>query len=138
MFIIYTYTIAGLAVIILTVLVQNIVAAVAHRKHSSYVPGKVAEDLSHDSFVFRSHRTFHNSLENVNQFIIPAILCMFVGVTPLYLAILVWVYGLCRIVHMALYYAMATERNPSPRTYFYMIGLVTNLILYVLLFISLI
>ena len=138
MFIIYTYTIAGLAVIILTVLVQNIVAAVAHRKQSSYVPGKVAEDLSHDSFVFRSHRTFHNSLENVNQFTIPAILCMFVGVTPLYLAILVWVYGLCRIVHMALYYAMATERNPSPRTYFYMIGLVTNLILYVLLFISLI
>ena len=92
MFIIYTYTIAGLAVIILTVLVQNIVAAVAHRKQSSYVPGKVAEDLSHDSFVFRSHRTFHNSLENVNQFIIPAILCMFVGVTPLYLAILVWEY----------------------------------------------
>lgn len=138
MFIIYTYTIAGLAVIILTVLVQNIVAAVAHRKQSSYVPGKVAEDLSHDSFVFRSHRTFHNSLENVNQFTIPAILCMFVGVTPFYLAILVWVYGLCRIVHMALYYAVATERNPSPRTYFYMIGLVTNLILYVLLFISLI
>ena len=138
MFIIYTYTIAGLAVIIFTVLVQNIVAAVAHRKQSSYVPGKVAEDLSHDSFVFRSHRTFHNSLENVNQFTIPAILCMFVGVTPFYLAILVWVYGLCRIVHMALYYAMATERNPSPRTYFYMIGLVTNLILYVLLFISLI
>ena len=33
---------------------------------------------------------------------------------------------------------LATERNPSPRTYFYMIGLVTNLILYVLLFISLI
>ena len=138
MFIIYTYTIAGLAVIILTVLVQNIVAAVAHRKQSSYVPGKVAEDLSHDSFVFRSHRTFHNSLENVNQFTIPAILCMFVGVTPFYLAILVWVYGLCRIVHMALYYAVATERNPSPRTYFYMIGLVTNLILYVLLLISLI
>ncbi|ANB24996.1 hypothetical protein A6F57_07125 [Alteromonas stellipolaris] len=138
MFTVYTYAIAGLAVIIFTVLIQNIVAAVAHRKQSSYVPGKVAEDLSHDSFVFRSHRTFHNSLENVNQFIIPAILCMFVGVTPLYLAILAWVYGLCRIVHMALYYAMATERNPSPRTYFYMIGLVTNLILYVLLFISLI
>tara|TARA_B100001063_G_C16733622_1_gene540730 strand:- start:74 stop:490 length:417 start_codon:yes stop_codon:yes gene_type:complete len=138
MFTVYTYAIAGLAVIIFTVLIQNIVAAVAHRKQSSYVPGKVAEDLSHDSFVFRSHRTFHNSLENVNQFIIPAILCMFVGVTPLYLAILAWVYGLCRIVHMALYYGMATERNPSPRTYFYMVGLVTNLILYVLLFISLI
>ncbi|WOI38132.1 MAPEG family protein [Alteromonas sp. CI.11.F.A3] len=138
MFTVYTYAIAGLAVIIFTVLIQNIVAAVAHRKQSSYVPGKVAEDLSHDSFVFRSHRTFHNSLENVNQFIIPAILCMFVSVTPLYLAILAWVYGLCRIVHMALYYGMATERNPSPRTYFYMIGLVTNLILYVLLFVSLI
>ncbi|WP_218397690.1 MAPEG family protein [Alteromonas lipotrueae] len=138
MFTVYTYVIAGLAVIIFTVLVQNIVAAVAHRKQSSYVPGKVAEDLSHNSFVFRSHRTFHNSLENVNQFIIPAILCMFVGVAPLYMAILVWVYGLCRIVHMALYYAVATESNPSPRTYFYMIGLVINLILYVLLFMALI
>lgn len=138
MFTVYTYAIAGLAVIIFTVLVQNIVAAVAHRKQSSYVPGKVAEDLSHNSFVFRSHRTFHNSLENVNQFIIPAILCMFVGVAPLYMAILVWVYGLCRIVHMALYYAGATESNPSPRTYFYMIGLVINLILYVLLFMALI
>ncbi|CAD5258699.1 conserved membrane hypothetical protein [Alteromonas sp. 38] len=138
MFTVYTYAIAGLAVIIFTVLVQNIVAAVAHRKQSSYVPGKVAEDLSHNSFVFRSHRTFHNSLENVNQFIIPAILCMFVGVAPLYMAILVWVYGLCRIVHMALYYAVATESNPSPRTYFYMIGLVINLILYVLLFMALI
>ena len=65
MFAVYTYSIAGLLVISLTVFVQNIVAAVAHRKQSHYIPGKVSEELSHDSFVFRSHRTFHNSIENL-------------------------------------------------------------------------
>ncbi|MDO6568267.1 MAPEG family protein [Alteromonas sp. 1_MG-2023] len=138
MFTVYTYSIAGLAIIMFTVLVQNIVAAVAHRKQSSYIPGKVADNLSHDSFVFRSHRTFHNSLENVVQFVIPAILCMFIGVSPFYLAVFIWVYALCRIFHMALYYAVATESNPSPRSYFYMIGLLSNLLLFVYLFISII
>ena len=77
MFSVYTYSIAGLLVICLTVFVQNIVAAIAHRKQSTYIPGKVSEELSHDSFVFRSHRTFHNSLENVHQFTLPALFCIF-------------------------------------------------------------
>ena len=42
MFSVYTYSIAGLLVICLTVFVQNIVAAIAHRKQSTYIPGKVS------------------------------------------------------------------------------------------------
>jgi hypothetical protein len=34
---------------------------------------------------------------------------------------------------MALYYMIATEKNPSPRSYFFMIGLVSNLVLIVML-----
>lgn len=126
MFTVYAYSLAGLLTISLTVFVQNIVAAVAHRKQSSYIPGKVSENLSHDSFVFRSHRTFHNSLENIHQFTLPALICVFLGADPFVLAILVWLYAAARIIHMTLYYAIATEKNPSPRSYFYMIGVLMN------------
>tara|TARA_A200000113_G_scaffold208654_1_gene207164 strand:+ start:765 stop:1184 length:420 start_codon:yes stop_codon:yes gene_type:complete len=134
MFSVYTYSIAGLLVICLTVFVQNIVAAIAHRKQSTYIPGKVSEELSHDSFVFRSHRTFHNSLENVHQFTLPALLCIFLGAPTSILASLVWLYALCRIIHMALYYAIATEKNPSPRSYFYMVGVLCNIAVFILAF----
>ena len=126
----YIYSIAAIVLICLTVFIQNLVAAIAHRKQSQYVPGKVSEDLSHDSFVFRSHRTFHNSLENIHQFTLPAILSMFIGVSPLFLAIRCWVYAVSRPVHMWLYYGIATEKNPSPRSYFFMLGVLVNLVLF--------
>ncbi|AXT39068.1 MAPEG family protein [Alteromonas sp. BL110] len=137
MFTVYTYSIAGLLVISFTVFVQNIVAAVAHRKQSRYIPGKVSEELSHDSFVFRSHRTFHNSLENIHQFTLPALLCIFLGAPTDILAIVIWVFALSRILHMALYYAVATEKNPSPRSYFYVVGALCTLGVYGLAFINL-
>ncbi|MDO6474615.1 MAPEG family protein [Alteromonas sp. 1_MG-2023] len=130
MFSIYAYSLAGLLVIAATVFVQNIVAAVAHRKQSSYIPGKVSDELSHDSFVFRSHRTFHNSLENIYQFTLPALICIFLGAPTTVLAALIWLYAAVRIIHMALYYAIATEKNPSPRSYFYMTGVLLTVGVY--------
>lgn len=132
MFVAYSLTIWGLWVVSLTVLVQSLVAAGAHRSQSQYVPGKVSDNLSHDSFVFRSHRTFHNSLENLAIFVVPALLAVFVSVNPTMLATTVWVYALARIGHMVLYYCMATERNPSPRSYFYLIGLLATIWVYAL------
>lgn len=137
MFTVYSYSIAGLLLISLTVFTQNIIAAIAHRKQGSYVPGKVSEELSHDSFVFRSHRTFHNSLENIHQFTLPAIMCILIGASPSILAWLVWIYALARLVHMALYYVIATEKNPSPRSYFYMLGVLCTALVYLLAFFSL-
>ena len=137
MFIVYSYSIAGLLVILATVFLQNIVAAVAHRKQSHYVPGKVSESLSHDSFVFRSHRTFHNSLENIHQFVIPALLCILLGAPTTVLAWLVWIYAAARIIHMTLYYAIATEKNPSPRSYFYMLGVLCTAGVFALAFYAL-
>ena len=40
-----------------------------------------------------------------------------------------WVFAIARLAHMVLYYAIATERNPSPRSYFYVIGMLSNLVL---------
>ncbi len=126
MFTEYHSTIAALFFIILTISVQGIVATAAHRKQQTYVPGVLAENLGHASFVFRSHRTHQNSLENAIQLITPAILAMFINVDSFALAVVVWVYAIARLIHMALYYLIATEKNPSPRSYFYMIGLLAN------------
>ena len=126
----YSMVFWGGWVILVTIVIQSIVAAVAHRKQSHYVPGKVDKELSHDSFVFRSHRTFQNSLENLPLFLFPAIMAVLVKADPLITGVLVWVYAVARLLHMVLYYVIATEKNPSPRSYFYMIGLLSTLVLY--------
>jgi uncharacterized MAPEG superfamily protein len=109
------------------------IATIAHRKQPVYVPGQVDTELGHSSFVFRSHRTFQNTLENLLLMLGPAFLAILSDMDAYWLGILVWVYALARLVHMALYYMIATEKNPSPRSYFFMIGLVSNLVLVVML-----
>ncbi len=123
----------GIWVILFTALVQTLVATAAHRKQAVYVPGQVDKELGHQSFVFRSHRTFQNTLENILLMLGPAFLAILAGMDSYWLGVLVWVYAAARIVHMVLYYAIATEKNPSPRSYFYMIALLSNLVLCVML-----
>jgi uncharacterized MAPEG superfamily protein len=129
----YSFAVSGLWLILMTVFVQAIVASAAHRKQKQYVPGIVNDKLSHESFVFRSHRTFLNSHENLLMMFGPALLGMLVGMDAYWLGILVWVYAISRILHMALYYVIATESNPSPRSYFFMVGFVSNLVLLIML-----
>ena len=133
MLVTYSFAIWGLWLILMTVFVQAMVASVAHRKQKHYVPGIVNDKLSHESFVFRSHRTFLNSHENLLMMFGPVLLGMLVGMDAYWLGILVWIYAIARVLHMALYYALATEANPSPRTYFFIVGFVANLVLLIML-----
>lgn len=119
----------GVYLVLITLVVQMLAASVSKASQPGAVPGKIDESLSHDSFVFRSHRTFMNSLENLPLFLGTVVLAFFVGTDPTWVGALVWAFALSRVVHMVLYYAIATERNPSPRSYFYMLGLLANLIL---------
>ena len=119
----------GLLFILFTLLLQTMVATIAHRKQTQYVPGIVNESLGHDSFVFRSHRTFQNSIENAPLMFSMAVLGILVGLNPVWLAATVWTFAIARFIHMVLYYAIATERNPSPRSFFYAIALLSNLVL---------
>ncbi|SDJ67179.1 MAPEG family protein [Ferrimonas sediminum] len=129
----YLYAQAGLLLMLATMFAQTTIAIVAHRRQSNCIPGVVADSLGHESFVFRSHRTYQNSLENVPMMAATVLLAMFMGLDAETLAILVWIYALARLVHMALYYAIATEKNPSPRSYFFIIGFITNLVLLVMI-----
>lgn len=42
---------------------------------------------------------------------------------------LIWVMAISRIIHMLLYYVIATEKNPSPRSFFYVVALLSNIAL---------
>lgn len=68
----YDFALFGFWVLALTLCVQFAVASVVKAKQPNAIPGKISESLSHGSFVFRAHRTFMNSLENL-----PLFLCAF-------------------------------------------------------------
>ncbi|MBU3002529.1 MAPEG family protein [Paraglaciecola arctica] len=123
---------------LIMVFIQWLVATFSKANQPEAVPGKLSEDLSHDSFVFRAHRTFHNTLENSALFIGSVLFAFSLNYQSPLFAIAVWIYVFARLIHMALYYAIATEKNPSPRTYFFLIGLLANVFILVLIGIRLI
>ncbi|MET0355546.1 MAG: MAPEG family protein, partial [Cellvibrio sp.] len=93
------------------------------------VPGKMDPSLGHESFVFRAHRTFMNTLENIPAILGTCFLAILIGTNPFWTAVFIWVFVACRIIHMVLYYVIATDKNPSPRTYFFSLGLFANICL---------
>ncbi len=140
MTLIYSYALSfwGIIVILLTWQIQWFVASKTKASQPNAVPGKIDEQLSHDSFVFRAHRTFQNSIENLPAFLAAAFLAILIGTNAIWTTFFIWIFALARIIHMVLYYVIATEQNPSPRTYFFLIGLLANVSLIVLCAITLI
>ena|SRR5690554_5920948 len=128
-----SFVLMGLWVILVTVFVQWLIASGAKARSTGAIPGKLNDTLSHDSFIFRAHRTFQNSIENVPFFVAAAFLAIFADVQSQWLLISVWAFAVARIIHMALYYAIATEQNPSPRSYFFIIGVIANAVVLVLI-----
>ena len=114
-------------------LVQWAVATFSKAKQPNAIPGKIDENLSHDSFVFRAHRTFQNTPENSALFVGTVLFAFLLNMQSPVFAICVWVYLAARVVHMVLYYVISTEKNPSPRTYFFLIGLLANVVMLVML-----
>ena len=127
----YSLALWGVFVILLTVLVQSLVAAGTKASQPGAIPGKIDESLSHSSFVFRSNRTLMNSLENLPVMLGTAFLALFAGVDAMWTGVLIWMFALSRILHMALYYAIASEKNPTPMSAFFLLGVVANIALLV-------
>ena len=129
MFISYSVAFWGILAIILTVVIQSLVAAKSKASAAGAIPGKYDDSLSHSSFVFRSNRTFANSLENIAVMLGASFLAVLVGADVFWTGVVIWVMAIARIIHMVLYYAISTEQNPSPRSYFYLIALLANVVL---------
>jgi uncharacterized MAPEG superfamily protein len=129
MFSSYSLALLGILIILLTLVIQGFVAARSKASQAGAVPGKIDLSLSHSSFVFRANRTFANSLENMPQMLGAAFLAVFVGANVMWTAVFIWSMAVSRIIHMVLYYGISTEKNPSPRSYFYLIALIANVAL---------
>ena len=112
--------------------VQWVVATMVKARQPGAIPGKLPENLSHDSLVFRTYRTYMNSLENAPMILGATALAWLVDASIFWLSFWLWIYVIARVGHMALYYAIATERNPSPRSYFFVLGVVANIAVMVL------
>lgn len=125
----YSVALWGMLVIIVTMIIQAFIAMNIKAAQPGAVPGKIDPNLSHDSFVFRSHRTFMNSLENTPVMLATAFLAILSGANLFWTGLLIWIYAVGRIIHMILYYAIATEKNPSPRSYFFTIAFIANIVL---------
>lgn len=128
----YQFALWGIVIIVATLLIQALVGSAVKARQPGAVPGKVDPNLSHHSFVFRAHRTFMNSLENVPVMLATAFLAILAGASAPWTAIFIWTFALARLAHMLLYYVIATEKNPSPRSYFYLIGMISNAALLIL------
>ncbi|MBH0058769.1 MAPEG family protein [Pseudoalteromonas sp. SWXJZ94C] len=118
---------------LIMLVIQWAVATFSKAKEPNAVPGKIDENLSHDSFIFRAHRTFHNTLENSALFIGTVLFAFVINYQSPIFAICVWIYVIARLIHMTLYYMIATEKNPSPRSYFFLIGVIANVVMLVMI-----
>jgi len=126
----YQSVFLGLWLVLATIIVQAMVAIRVHRRQKGgYNVGIIKPELGQSSIVFRAHRTFQNSLENITPLMGMAIIAALSGYSSTKLIVIVWVYAIARIIHMVLYYKIATDKNPSPRSIFWAIGFLTNLYL---------
>lgn len=125
----YRWALLGIAVILITLFIQWLFATGSKGQLPGAIPGKIPQDISHESFVYRSNRTHMNSLENISMMLGSSFLAILAGVDGFWAALCIWFFALARIVHMVLYYVIATEKNPSPRSYFFILGLLANVVL---------
>ena len=127
----YQHVYTGLWLILSTIIIQAIILIRAHRRYKGYKVGVMDASLGQDSFLFRAYRTFWNSLENIVPILGMTIIAILAGYDANGLKIIVWIYAISRIIHMLLYYIVATDKNPSIRNIFYIIGFIANLYLMV-------
>ncbi len=125
----YQSVFVGLWLTLSTIIIQAMVLVRVHRRQKGYKVGVIDPSLGQESFFFRAYRTFWNSLENIIPLFGMAIIAMMVGYSAHKLSIVVWIYAVTRIIHMALYYKISTDKNPSPRSGFWAMGLFANIYL---------
>jgi len=131
MFEVYQSVLLGLWLTLSIIIIQAIVLVRVHRRQKGYKVGVIDPALGQSSFFFRAYRTFWNSLENIVPLFGMAVIAMMSGYSPQKLSVVIWIYAVVRIIHMILYYKIATDKNPSIRSLFWATGLIANMYLMV-------
>lgn len=122
----YQGSLTWLGILLVLVLLQWLIASFAKARQPQAIPGLPPRETSHRSFTFRAWRTHQNTLENAGAMVGGALFAILAGGNPVWVQGLLAIMVVARIAHMVLYYGIATEKNPSPRSYFFMIGWFAN------------
>lgn len=125
----YQGSLLWLGILLSLIMLQWLIATVAKARLPGAVPGLPPSDHAHSSFAFRAWRTHQNSMENSGTMIGGALFAMLAGANGTWVESLLAILVITRVVHMVLYYAIATERNPSPRSYFFALSWLANVAL---------
>ena len=86
--------------------------------------------LDDDNLLYRIDRIHLNTVEALPPFVVAALLAMMVGVRPVTLATLVWVYVTIRLIHVAVYLRGGkAAKGGSIRTILYVSGAFVTVVL---------
>lgn len=122
----YHTSFVWLGILLAMIMLQWLIASYTKASQPGAIPGLPPRDAGHRSFTFRAWRTHQNSLENAGTMIGGFIFAVFAGADAGWLSMLMAIMVIARILHMILYYQIATEKNPSPRSYFFMLSWLAN------------
>ena len=78
----YQSVFLGLWLTLSTIVLQAMVLIRSHRRQKGYKVGVMDPSLGQDSFLFRSYRTFWNSLENIVPMFGMAVIAVLCGYSP--------------------------------------------------------
>ena len=124
----YSLSIYGVLVLCLLSIVLAVYSGASKGKAGA-LSGPVLP-LDDDNLLYRIDRVHLNTVEALPPFVVPALLAMMVGVRPVTLATLVWVYVAIRLIHVAIYLRGGkAAKGGSIRTVLYVLGALVTVVL---------
>jgi uncharacterized MAPEG superfamily protein len=124
----YSLSIVGVLVLCLVSILLAIYSG-SSKGRAGALSGPVLP-LDDDNLLYRIDRVHMNAVEALPPFVVPAILAIMVGVRPVTLATLVWVYVAIRLIHVAVYLRGGkAAKGGSIRTILYVSGALVTIIL---------
>jgi uncharacterized MAPEG superfamily protein len=124
----YSLSIVGVLVLCLLSIVLAVYSG-SSKGRAGALSGPVLP-LDDDNLLYRIDRVHLNAVEALPPFVVPALLAMMVGIRPVTLATLVWIYVAIRLIHVAVYLRGGkAAKGGSMRTILYVSGALVTIVL---------
>ena len=124
----YSLSIVGVLVLCLLSIVLAVYSG-SSKGRAGVLSGPVLP-LDDDNLLYRIDRVHLNAVEALPPFVVPALLAMMVGIRPVTLATLVWIYVAIRLIHVAVYLRGGkAAKGGSIRTILYVSGALVTIVL---------
>ncbi len=123
----YGAGLAGLAVLVLIVLVQSLMVGIA-KPAAGLTPGDQPKG-DYESLIYRTHRVHQNSVEALVPFAATALAAILIGVIPWLVNVAVWLHVLLRLGFWVVYRQNVGKPVNGLRSMVFALGWLLNVIL---------